>query len=236
MKELFLYSQPNALTREAVLPASRDYERLKRLLDLFLSLNFLLVGGLPMLLIALGIKLHSPGPVFYRQKRIGKDGQPFDMLKFRSMRLGSDSGSNCAIHREYVRRLIQDDARPEDLGNGSLKLKGDPRITGLGRLLRRTSLDELPQLLNVLRGEMSIVGPRPPLPYEFELYAEHDKQRLSVLPGMTGLWQVTAHNAVSFSEMVRLDLEYIQKRSLWLDLKIIFILTPIEVLFGKGAG
>jgi lipopolysaccharide/colanic/teichoic acid biosynthesis glycosyltransferase len=184
-----------------------------------------------MLAIALGIKLHSPGPILYRQKRIGKDSQPFEMLKFRSMRDGAARNP----HREHVRRLIRENTRPEDLGSTTVKLRNDPRITGLGRLLRGPSLDELPQFINVLRGEMSIVGPRPPLPYEYELYSDWAKQRLCVLPGITGLWQVTRRNQVSFEEMVRIDLAYIRRMNALLDLWIVFR-TPLEMLRGKGGG
>jgi lipopolysaccharide/colanic/teichoic acid biosynthesis glycosyltransferase len=184
-----------------------------------------------MLLIALGIKLHSPGPILYRQRRIGKDGLPFDMLKFRSMRQGAPS----APHREYVQRLMRENTRPGDLGSATLKMRNDPRITGLGRILRGLSLDELPQFLNVLRGDMSVVGPRPPLPYEYELYTDWAKQRLRVLPGITGLWQVTGRNQVSFEEMVRIDLAYIRRMNARLDLWII-VRTPFEMLRGKGGG
>ncbi len=203
----------------------------KRRLDVFLSAAFLLLFSPLILLVALGIKLHSPGPVFYRQKRIGMGGRPFEMLKFRSMKAGSDGQA----HRDHVRRLIREDTQPRDLGNRSLKLHGDRRITGLGRILRKLSIDELPQFVNVLRGEMSIVGPRPPMPYEWDLHEGWQKGRMSVLPGITGLWQVTAHNQVPFSEMVEIDLRYIERMSLWLDLYII-LLTPIEMIRGKGGG
>jgi lipopolysaccharide/colanic/teichoic acid biosynthesis glycosyltransferase len=207
------------------------YRRLKRAVDLILTLLLLPTICLLMLLIAIAIKIHSPGPIFYRQQRIGKNGRPFLMLKFRSMRIGYDS----QVHRQYVRRLIKENLRPQDIGARSLKLQNDPRVTPLGKILRALSLDELPQFINVLRGEMSLVGPRPPLLYEYELYDEWHKQRLQVLPGITGLWQATAHNLVSFDEMVRIDLAYIQSISLWLDLKII-VLTPLEMLRGKGGG
>lgn len=207
------------------------YQRMKRAVDLIAASACLLLFGLLMLLIALAIKLHSPGPVFYRQQRIGKHGRPFIMLKFRSMRVGSDS----AVHRQHMRRLIRENLRPQDLGVASLKLPFDPRITGVGKILRKLSLDELPQLINVLRGDMSIVGPRPPLPYEYDLYDEWHKQRLEVAPGITGLWQVTARNLVAFEDMVKLDLMYIATMSLWLDLKIM-LWTPLEMVRGKGGG
>jgi lipopolysaccharide/colanic/teichoic acid biosynthesis glycosyltransferase len=207
------------------------YVPLKRLLDLLAAAFLLILFGPLMLVIALGIKLHSPGPILYHQKRIGKDGQPFEMLKFRSMRDGAAGNP----HREHVQRLIRENTCPQDLGTPTLKLRGDPRITGLGRLLRGLSLDELPQFMNVLKGEMSIVGPRPPLPYEYELYSDWAKQRLSVLPGITGLWQVTRRNQVSFEEMVRIDLAYIRRMNALLDLWIVFR-TPLEMLRGRGGG
>jgi lipopolysaccharide/colanic/teichoic acid biosynthesis glycosyltransferase len=208
-----------------------DYLFFKRALDIFFAICLLLLFAIPMLLIALGIKLHSPGPVFYRQQRIGKRGRPFTMLKFRSMRIANDSSRHC----QHVLRLIIEDASPKDLGVETVKIKADPRITGMGKILRNLSLDELPQLFNVLKGEMSLVGPRPPLPYEYAVYSDWHKTRLDVLPGITGVWQVTAHNTVSFSEMVRIDLEYIQEMNLLLDLKIM-LLTPLAMIKGKGAG
>jgi lipopolysaccharide/colanic/teichoic acid biosynthesis glycosyltransferase len=210
----------------------KNYQKLKRSIDVVFAISLTLIFSPLMLLIALGVKLHSPGPILYRQKRIGRDGSPFFMLKFRSMRVNSDKHSH---HKDHVQRLIKDNLRPEDIGAESLKLKTDPRITGLGKVLRKLSLDELPQFLNVVRGEMSLVGPRPPLPYEFELYEDWHKERLAVLPGITGLWQVTARNRVSFDEMVHIDMSYIQQMSPWLDL-IIIVRTPIEMVRGIGGG
>mgnify|MGYP000844270907 CR=1 FL=1 len=207
------------------------YLPVKRGVDILLAFIILVLFSPLMIGIALGIHFFSPGPILYKQKRVGKNGQLFEMLKFRSMRLENAPD----IHREYVQKLIHENCSPEDLGANSLKLKSDPRITGLGRILRKYSLDELPQLINVLRGEMSIVGPRPSLPYEYEIYKEWHKRRLEVLPGITGLWQVYGHNTVCFDDMVRLDLNYIRRMSLWLDIKII-MKTPFEMLFGKGRG
>ena len=212
------------------MPAN-GYLPMKRVLDVCLAMFSILLFGALMLAIALGIRISSPGPIFYRQKRIGKDSIPFDMLKFRSMQVKN----NPDLHREHVQKLIKQNMHPLDLGKNSLKMTGDPRITGVGKYLRKFSLDELPQFFNVLKGEMSIVGPRPSLPYEYEVYEEWHKQRLIVLPGITGLWQVTARNTIPFNEMVCIDLNYIQSMNLWLDLKII-ILTPIEMIRGKGAG
>jgi lipopolysaccharide/colanic/teichoic acid biosynthesis glycosyltransferase len=207
------------------------YSRIKRVLDILFACALLLLFGPLMLLIALAIKLQSSGPIIFRQQRIGKDGTPFPMLKFRTMYHGSDSQT----HQSYVQRLIRENIAPQALGTTSLKLKDDPRITRLGKVLRASSLDELPQLVNVLRGTMSLVGPRPAMPYEYEVYNDWHKQRLQVLPGITGLWQVTAHNQVSFEEMVHIDLAYIQTMNPWLDLKIM-LLTPLEMLRGKGGG
>lgn len=202
---------------------------IKPVLDNLIAIALLTITSPLIFLIALGIKLHSPGPVFYRQQRVGKDGVPFEMLKFRSMRVNSDQ----QFHRDYVKSLIQNNTRPEDLGKDSLKMTSDPRITGLGKILRGYGLDELPQLINVLRGEMSIVGPRPSIAYEYEAYRPWHKDRLAVRPGITGLWQVTAHNQVSFDEMVQIDLNYIKAMNLFLDLKIM-LLTPFEMIRKKG--
>lgn len=208
---------------------SSYFALLKPVLDYFVAAILLIITSPLFLVVYVGIKLHSPGPVFFYQKRIGKDGKPFRMIKFRSMRVNADT----TPHKEYVQALIKQNTRPRDLGRETLKLEADPRITGLGKVLRSFGLDELPQLINVLKGEMSIVGPRPSLDYELEVYEEWHKQRLAVLPGITGVWQVTAHNAVSFNEMVQIDIDYIQKASLWLDLKVM-LLTPIEMLKKKG--
>jgi len=207
------------------------YLPLKRILDLLIALGLIVFFGPLMLLIMAGILISSPGPVFYRQTRIGKNGKPFSLLKFRSMQVVNDPD----LHREYMQKLIRENTQPAMLGKPSLKLLGDPRITGMGKYLRKFGLDEMPQFFNVLKGEMSIVGPRPSLPYEYEVYEEWHKGRLVVLPGITGYWQVLAHNTVAFDEMVQLDLEYIQSMNFWLDLKIMF-LTPIEMIRGKGSG
>lgn len=207
--------------------------RQKRIFDVVATSLMIPVLSPLFLLIALLIKLDSPGPVLFKQERVGENGRPFRMLKFRSMRNGADA----AVHKAHVTRLIQQNLAPAQLGKreGSLKLERDDRVTRVGAFLRRTSLDELPQLFNVLRGEMSLVGPRPPLGYEVAVYQEWHKRRLKALPGVTGLWQVRARNHVSFDEMVRLDLEYIEKQSLWFDLQII-LRTPIAMLNGRGAG
>jgi lipopolysaccharide/colanic/teichoic acid biosynthesis glycosyltransferase len=186
------------------------------------------------LVISILIKLDSPGPVFYKDERIGENGQPFTMYKFRSMKVNSDA----SIHREHVTRLIGENISPEQLTDepeGTLKMEKDPRITKVGHFIRKTSLDELPQLFNVLHGEMSLVGPRPSLPYEVEIFKEWHKRRFESPPGITGLWQVEARNQVSFDEMVRMDLEYIEKYSIWLDIRIV-LQTPWELIKGKGAG
>ncbi|MEP7359203.1 MAG: sugar transferase, partial [Anaerolineales bacterium] len=146
--------------------------------------------------------------------------------------------ADAALHREHVTRLIQQNVDPSEMpanGAASLKLAVDPRVTRVGAIIRKTSLDELPQLFNVLRGDMSLVGPRPPIAYEVELYQDWHKRRLAAPPGMTGLWQVRGRNRVSFEEMVRMDLEYIEHQSLWLDLQLL-AQTPLAVISGGGAG
>jgi exopolysaccharide biosynthesis polyprenyl glycosylphosphotransferase len=194
---------------------------LKRASDVVLGILAVTAFGPLFVLIALAIKLDSSGPVFHRQKRIGQHGEPFSMLKFRSMRYDA----------ENVLSLLGD--RNEAVGP-MFKIRRDPRITRVGRWLRRTSLDELPQLLNVVRGQMSLVGPRPPLPQEVASYEDWQFGRLRVRPGMTGLWQVRGRSEIPFIEMVRLDLYYARNWSLWLDLKIL-LRTPPSVVSGRGA-
>jgi lipopolysaccharide/colanic/teichoic acid biosynthesis glycosyltransferase len=207
---------------------------LKRLIDIVGSLAVLALC-LPLLLaIAIAIKLTSKGPVLFRQVRLGQYGKKFTFLKFRSMYIGNDQ----TIHEQYVRRFIAGGHGPEQVGGNQhkqYKLTSDPRITRVGQLLRKTSLDELPQLFNVLSGEMSLVGPRPPVMYEFQCYELWHKERLmAVKPGITGLWQVKGRSRVKFDEMVRLDIRYARRWSLWLDIKIL-IETPLAVISGDGA-
>ena len=200
-------------------PLSSSARVLKRTSDLVIS-AFAVAMLLPLwLLIALLIKLGSRGPVFYTQERVGMDGRLFLLYKFRTMVPNADS----ELHREYQRAFIAGRAEA-NLGNElkpTYKLLADPRITRVGRFLRKTSLDEVPQLLNVLLGDMSVVGPRPPIPYEVEAYELWHRKRLDMKPGLTGLWQVSGRNRLPFEEMVRLDLFYIENWSLLLDLKII---------------
>jgi lipopolysaccharide/colanic/teichoic acid biosynthesis glycosyltransferase len=190
---------------------------------------------LPLLVaISIAIKLTSRGPILFRQVRIGQYGKKFTFLKFRSMHVGSDH----AIHEKYVTQFIAGAEGLEQSGPGEqkqYKLTADPRITRVGRLLRKTSLDELPQLLNVLKGDMSLVGPRPPVLYEFQCYDLWHKERLmAAKPGITGLWQVKGRSRVKFDEMVRLDIRYGRSWSLWLDIKIL-CQTPLAVISGAGA-
>lgn len=206
-------------------PLSSVARVVKRSSDLFIgSVATLLL--LPLwLLIAILIKLDSRGPVLYKQERVGMDGRRFLCYKFRTMQVDTDDAS----HREFQRRYIAGQADGEEKSDGApvYKLKADPRITRAGRRLRQLSLDELPQLLNVLRGCMSIVGPRPPIPYEVESYELWHRKRLDMKPGMTGLWQVSGRNRLPFDEMVRLDLFYIENWSLLMDLKIILKTLPV---------
>lgn len=176
------------------------YMFFKRIFDIILSAVGLLVLAIPCLIIALFIFACDRGPVFYTQERVGKDGKKFMIYKFRSMYVNADT-------------LLEKLKEKNEVTGPMFKMKNDPRVTSVGRFLRKTSLDELPQLWNVLRGDMSIVGPRPPLPSEVREYSDYDKQRLWVIPGCTGLWQATERNNVGFSEMVDLDLTYIQHRS-----------------------
>jgi lipopolysaccharide/colanic/teichoic acid biosynthesis glycosyltransferase len=217
----------------------RDEERkfsraVKRLMDILGSIVALTLCSPLLLLIALAIKLTSKGPILFRQERVGRYGLRFTFLKFRSMKCENDP----SIHREYVRRFIAgkaDSAGTSPNQNAVYKIQNDPRVTRLGKFLRKTSLDELPQLINVLRGEMSLVGPRPPIPYELEAYQIwHQRRLLEAKPGITGLWQVNGRSRLRFDDMVRLDLQYAKTWSLWLDIKIL-LQTPRAVLLGAGA-
>jgi lipopolysaccharide/colanic/teichoic acid biosynthesis glycosyltransferase len=209
------------------------FNAVKRAMDIGGSLLALIIFSPLCLAIALAIKLTSKGPVLFRQRRIGRHGASFTFLKFRSMHVGNDAST----HKEYVHKLIAGTAErhPSDgNGDGVYKLTKDSRITKVGSFLRRTSLDELPQFVNVLRGEMSLVGPRPPVPYEVEAYDFwHRRRVLETKPGITGLWQVSGRSRVKFDDMVRLDLHYARNWSPWMDLKII-LRTPRAVL-GEGA-
>jgi lipopolysaccharide/colanic/teichoic acid biosynthesis glycosyltransferase len=206
---------------------------MKRVMDIIGSLVLLAVLSPVFFVIAAAIKLTSRGPVLFRQQRIGEHGTAFTFLKFRSMYVNNDASQ----HKDYVRKLIagQADKQTNGEGEGIFKLTNDPRITPVGNFLRRTSLDELPQFLNVLRGDMSLVGPRPPVPYEVEAYATwHRRRVLEAKPGITGLWQVQGRSRVGFDEMVRLDLRYARNCSFWVDLKIL-VQTPKAVIAGNGA-
>ena len=206
----------------------------KRMMDILLSLSALVIFSPLLLVIALAIKLSSKGPIVFRQARLGQQGIRFTFLKFRSMCLGNDP----SIDREYVRRFIsgkRDRGRGDASQDGLNKMRNDPRITPIGKFLRRSSLDELPQLWNVLKREMSLVGPRPPIPYEFDSYDIWHKRRVwDVKPGITGLWQVKGRSKTSFDDMVRLDLRYAKPWSVWLDIRII-LQTPRAVFSGEGA-
>lgn len=203
---------------------------LKRSMDVVGSLIALAVFLPVIAVISLLVKLTSTGPVLFSQKRIGQFGKTFTFLKFRTMY----ADNNPEIHREYVTRLIRGSGNLEN-GNGIYKLVNDPRITPLGRFLRRSSLDELPQFLNVLMGDMSLVGPRPPLPYEYEHYQTWHKRRvLELKPGLTGLWQVEGRSRKTFDEMVRMDLRYAHIRSIWVDFRIL-CQTPAAMFSGRGA-
>jgi lipopolysaccharide/colanic/teichoic acid biosynthesis glycosyltransferase len=207
--------------------------RIKRSLDFAGTLTLLLILSPILLLIAALVKLTSPGPILFRQSRVGQMAKPFTMLKFRTMRVNADH----ALHHEFVTKFIRSSAQLHPASRRALfKLRNDPRVTPLGRRLRKTSLDELPQLWNVFRGDMSLVGPRPPLAYEVEQYRPwHWRRVLDAKPGLTGLWQVSGRSRTTFDEMVRLDLRYVRTCSLWTDIKIL-LATPRAVISGKGAG
>jgi len=197
------------------------YGTIKRVMDIAIALAALVVCAPLFALVAIVIKLDSGGPVFHSQERIGKGGTPFRLFKLRSMAAGA----------EAVRGLLAADS---DTTGPVFKMRNDPRVTRIGKFLRKSSIDELPQLVNVLAGQMSIVGPRPPLPEEVETYGPWHMQRLSVTPGLTCIWQVSGRNRVSFERWVQMDIEYIENQSIWLDLKLLVLTIP-AVLSGRGA-
>lgn len=198
----------------------------KRLMDIVLCAAGLIVISPLLLVVAILVKLDSPGPVFFVQERVGLNGRTFRMIKFRSMRANSDP----AIHKQFLEQLIKNGEGHHELdadGKPVYKIVNDSRITRLGRFIRKTSLDELPQLFNVLRGDMSLVGPRPPIQYEVDAYKDWHMKRLYIRPGLTGLWQVSGRNRLSFDQMVQLDIAYIEQWSLWTDVKILIRTIPV---------
>lgn len=207
--------------------------RLKRVLDLVAASLGLVIAAPLAAIIALVIKLTSPGPVLFRQTRIGKDGKEFTFYKFRSMRVDCDDAS----HRQYMKLFIEGQEKELEKfqsGKKLYKMTCDARVTWIGRLLRRTSLDELPQLLNVFKGDMSMVGPRPHIPYEVDLYKDWHRRRLKGLPGITGWWQIHGRSRVTFDESVKMDIWYLERQSLVLDIRIM-LRTVTKSIVGRGA-
>lgn len=241
-RELRIGHGPREILALETSDAKRDmYFTCKRCMDVILA-GLLVVLLFPLLLlIAILIKLDSPGPVIFRQKRVGakrlRCGEnmawvltTFAFYKFRSMYDGVDT----AVHQAYIQDFVDGRLPSREENDGHFKLTQDPRVTRVGRILRRASLDELPQLVNVLKGEMTLVGPRPVPPYEVACYRSADYDRLAALPGITGLWQVRGRCRVPFEGMVQMDREYIRNASVWFDLKLLFQTIP-AVLSGRGA-
>ena len=204
--------------------------RAKRALDVLGAALGLLVLSPLLLLIAVAIRLDSRGSILFRQERAGLDGQPFEVLKFRTMTHGTSDHA----HRKYVEGLVNGKQESRN-GVGVYKLTSDDRVTRVGRLLRSSSLDELPQLINVLRGEMSLVGPRPAISYEVRLYEEWQRERLACRPGLTGLWQVSGRNRLTYRQMCELDIRYIREWSFVGDLRIIMKTIPVVLTNSGGA-
>ncbi|MFO7948353.1 MAG: sugar transferase [Armatimonadota bacterium] len=197
------------------------YRAIKRLLDIIGSVVAIILFSLPMLLTAIAVKLTSRGPLFFTQTRLGKDGQPFTLVKFRSMIVGSE---------DVRESLLQDN----ELDGPVFKIRKDPRLTPIGGFIRKFSLDEMPQIFSVLRGHMSLVGPRPPIPDEVAHYEPWQTERLAVKPGLTCIWQVSGRSDIGFEQWVKLDIDYVRSRSILLDLKLLLLTIP-AVLTGRGA-
>jgi lipopolysaccharide/colanic/teichoic acid biosynthesis glycosyltransferase len=212
---------------------SRLQATARRVFDLVVALGLIVIAAPLLIAVATAIRLDSPGPSLFRQRRVGLGEREFTLFKFRSMRSDADPRG----HREYVHSLINgsgEASADDDGGQGLYKLVGDARVTGVGHWIRRWSLDELPQLFNVVIGDMSLVGPRPTIPYEVAEYPAWYLDRFAVKPGLTGLWQVSGRNERTYEEMVRIDIEYVDTRTLYLDLSIL-VRTPWVVLSRKGA-
>jgi len=251
LSEMFLHLKKERRGHETMRKLSDERKAIsacKRLFDLILVIPALILLSPTYLLISLLIKMDSAGPVFFKQKRVGMvpfvsgdttdwSNAIFDMYKFRTMYSDTDP----YLHREFMEAYIAGDTdklidlEPEVEETEAFKLVNDPRVTRIGNILRKFSLDELPQFWNVLIGNMSLVGPRPPIPYEVELYKPEHFERLTAMPGVTGLWQVSGRTTTTFDEMIHLDLNYIKSQSLWLDIKIVFLTLP-AIISSKGAG
>ncbi len=216
-----------AAVYDQALVTERRYYLAKRCLDLALAMLLLVVLSPLMAIVAALIKLDTEGPIFYRQRRVGQDGAHFDMYKFRSMSHNADA----RVHQLAVKRFMEGERlNTSRTTDAPYKLGNDSRITRVGKFIRKTSLDELPQLWNVINGEMSLVGPRPPVPYEVELYSKRAMLRLEGKPGLTGPWQVYGRGAVSYAEMVEMDIAYLRNRSILYDLKLIALTAPVAML------
>ncbi len=206
------------------------YLRAKHVLDIVLTLLLLPVLCIIGAIVVVAVRLDSKGPILFPQRRVGKNGVEFVMLKFRSMKIHSDEEPHREAIKQYMNGQKLNSGTTSDL---AYKQVNDSRVTRVGRFIRKTSLDELPQFWNVLRGEMSLVGPRPPLPYEVELYSSYDWLRLAGKPGVTGFWQIYGRSRVTFQEMIEMDIAYLQRQSLWEDLKLIVLTLPVMIK-GKG--
>ncbi|MCH8125708.1 sugar transferase [candidate division KSB1 bacterium] len=227
--KVFEFKRVNVITRNWKLFAFR----IKRIIDIFCAIICIIVLFPLMVLIALGIKVTSSGPMLFTQHRLGYRGKVFTFLKFRTMVHNCDD----LVHREFVKKLIKGETQSRNFNNRLkplYKFDNDLRVTRFGRFLRAWSLDELPQLFHVIKGDMGLVGPRPPLPYEVEYYNKWQMQRLEVKPGITGLWQVKGRSRTTFDEMVKLDIQYVNNWSLWLDFKIL-LRTFKAVISREGA-
>jgi lipopolysaccharide/colanic/teichoic acid biosynthesis glycosyltransferase len=222
---------PTSATQiQQVIAIKPGYLRIKRLLDILFTVLILLPLGLLTLIVAICIRMDSKGAIFFRQKRLGLYGKEFYLYKFRSMYEDSDD----RVHQQDIERYMNGQVvSSENKGGLVYKRANDPRVTRVGRFLRKSSIDELPQFINVLKGEMSLVGPRPPLPYEVERYSTYQRLRLSGKPGLTGLWQVYGRSRVPFQKMVEMDIAYLRRQSIWEDVKLI-VLTVLVMVQGMG--